>query len=347
MICVMSDAKSIVGADVSVVRSSCLAAGGVTVPHFLTTMTADLITACKKLKLNDVKRILKISDTLAQVNYNRYQHFVDTGEMVKACESTNFSPTVNEPNEVAPFMVASFAYDGPAFRGLQAHTLSPEEFAGAKDRIRILSGLHGLLRPSDVIQPYRLCMDTKNISSSVKNLYSFWGNSVAKRLNAELSALSSMDGTKKGGGSKIIVNCASNEYWKAVNVSEAFDGDVHIVECVFRTKGKVSAAYAKRARGLFARWLVQRVVQKASTRTLDESLTEIKAFDVEGYTFRKDEHDGQFHKVIFDRDVIPATPKEGDDEEEASTNIHAKSAKAGRRDEAASAGAAPAKKAKK
>mmetsp|Transcript_623 Transcript_623/g.2003 ORF Transcript_623/g.2003 Transcript_623/m.2003 type:complete len:281 (+) Transcript_623:87-929(+) len=179
--------------------------------------TSDLLPVCKKLTKSDLKRLMGVSDAIAEKDFQRYQNW-----------------------EKTPCKAACLAMDGPAYRGFDGSSLSTCERQVAQDKVRILSGLYGVLKPFDAIRPYRLEMGSKVSNPRGANLYQFWGEAIAKQL---------------GRGAKVVVNAASQEYWKAVK--EAALG-VPIVTVDFPGP----SVFAKKARGLICRYAVQKRCQK-------------------------------------------------------------------------------------
>ncbi len=159
------------------------------------------------------------------------------------------------------------AFNGDVYEGLQAHSLSPDELDWAQQHLGILSGLYGVLRPLDRMQPYRLEMGTRLATDAGTNLYQFWGPRIAEHLNTRLQA----DATP------VVVNLASQEYFKSVDRKVL---KARVIECVFEDwKGgtyKIISFHAKRARGLMARHAIRNRV--ATPRQLE-------GFDAEGYAF--------------------------------------------------------------
>ncbi|GLD99602.1 hypothetical protein PINS_up008328 [Pythium insidiosum] len=183
-----------------------------------------------------------------------------------------------QPNGTHKQAVLSF--NGPAYQGLEASELSADDLAFAQRRLRILCGLYGVLRPLDLIQAYRLEMGQKFANARGKDLYVFWGSKIAQELNDSFEALSKHDASLAE-SPKILVNVASQEYFKSIDV-DSLDDDVQIVECVFKDDGKIKSVYAKRARGLMCRYLIEKRIT-----TIDG----IKKFDLEGYKFSAKESD--------------------------------------------------------
>jgi len=179
----------------------------------------ELLPVVQSLTAKDLKQKMSISDSIAKLNADRYKNF-KSQETKQAC----------------------LAFDGPAYRGLRAGDFSVAEQRTCQAKVRILSGLYGLLRPYDELRPYRLEMGTKMVTPRGKTLYDFWGDEIIEQLVKELGA----------SGSRIIVNCASQEYWKAVRPATLPSG-VRVISCDFPGP----AVYAKKARGLMCRHIVK------------------------------------------------------------------------------------------
>lgn len=209
--------------------------------------THELAIVAKTQTAEDLKRLMHISDNLATMNFERFQAF-------------NLD---NKSNSAKP---AGLAFDGDVYWGLEADSLSEDALAYAQDHLRILSGLYGVLRPMDAIQPYRLEMGTKMVNGRGKSLYDFWGARIADRLNADLT--DHADTT--------VVNLASNEYFKAV------DADVlgqKVIGAKFLNvkdgEARSLMYYAKHARGTMARWIMENRLDRADG---------LKDFNADGYT---------------------------------------------------------------
>ena len=161
----------------------------VTQPDFQAE-SAQLIKKLSKLSKKKVAELMHLSDNLASLNHERYQ-------------------TWALPFDASNAKQAALAFNGEVYTGLAIETFTEQDFEFAQNHLRILSGLHGLLRPLDLIQPYRLEMGTRfSAKPSQKNLYEFWGSKIAQRINADLAEQ----------GDDVIVNLASNEYFKAVDL---------------------------------------------------------------------------------------------------------------------------------
>ncbi|MFS1703275.1 peroxide stress protein YaaA [Alteromonas sp. AMM-1] len=209
---------------------------------------ATLAQECKALTPADLSSLMKISDKLATLNANRFAEF-----------STPFTPENARQ--------ALFAFNGDVYTGLDAHTLSADDITYAQQHLRILSGLYGVLRPLDLMQAYRLEMGTRLANSRGKNLYEYWGNTVTTEVNKALAAQ----------GDNVLVNLASNEYFKSVKPKQV---DGMIVTPVFKDKKngqyKIISFFAKKARGLMARYIIQNRV---------DDVAGLKGFDTDGYYY--------------------------------------------------------------
>lgn len=240
MIFVLSPAKAL---D----YESPLATPRFTQPEYLAD-AAELITALRELSHAQVAELMHLSDALAALNVARYAEW-----------SQPFSPANARP--------AVLAFNGDVYDGLDARCLTEAQLDYAQAHLRILSGLYGLLRPLDLMQPYRLEMGTRLATPKGKNLYQFWGSQIADYLNQRAAA----------DASPLIVNLASEEYFKSVDKKAL---KPRIVSCVFEEfkgdKYKVISFAAKRARGLMVRYAV-------AQRAL--SVEQLKGFDLEGYQY--------------------------------------------------------------
>lgn len=209
-----------------------------------------LTEVARNLSVDDLKSLMGLSDNLARLNHDRFRDFSDT-------------PATDA------LRPAGLAFAGDTYQGLEAASLDGEEMGFAQDHLRILSGLYGLLRPLDAIQPYRLEMGSKLQNSRGKSLYDYWGDQLAKALNAQAEQVRS----------DVLVNCASQEYFGAVDLDTL---KLRVITPQFlEDKGdakgpKIVSFYAKKARGSMARFIIQR------------RLTDPKAlcdFDTGGYAF--------------------------------------------------------------
>lgn len=214
--------------------------------------TQTLAEVCKTLSPADLSSLMGISDKLATLNAERFNDF-----------SMPFTPENARQ--------AMYAFNGDVYAGLDAYSLSDEDVAFAQAHLRILSGLYGVLKPLDLMQPYRLEMGTGLATEKGKNLYQYWDNAITEQLNQMQS--------------DIVVNLASNEYFSAVK-TQTLAGQ--LITPVFKDekngKVKIISFYAKKARGLMARWIIQNRI------TTVEALS---GFDVAGYRFAPEESNAQ------------------------------------------------------
>ncbi|WP_374340611.1 peroxide stress protein YaaA [Azonexus sp.] len=226
-----------------------------TQPAFL-DRSAELIDGLRRLSPADIAGLMDLSDPLARLNFARYAEW-----------SLPFTPENAKQ--------AVLAFDGDVYDGLAAKTMDAAELDFAQDHVRILSGLYGLLKPLDLIQPYRLEMGTRFANARGKDLYAFWGETLLDAINAELDAMAR----------PVAVNLASEEYFKAA-VGRKIRGE--LVQPVFEDwKGgryKIISFYAKRARGLMTRYAVTRRL------TAPEDL---QGFDLDGYAFAPEASDAR------------------------------------------------------
>jgi uncharacterized protein len=228
--------------------------------------TRELATVAKTQSAEDLKRLMHISDNLATMNFERFQAF-------------NLN---NRSNSAKP---AGLAFDGDVYWGLEADSLSEDTLGYAQDHLRILSGLYGVLRPMDAIQPYRLEMGTKMANGRGKSLYEFWGARIAKRLKLDLS----------GHADTTVVNLASNEYFKAVDAKAL--GKTVVGAKFLNVKDGESRSlmyYAKHARGAMARWIMENRVDRADG---------LKDFNADGYAL--DTTASTSEELVFSRSQPP------------------------------------------
>lgn len=223
------------------------AAAGATRPHFM-PRAAELIEVLRPKSAAQVAALMDLSPALAHLNVERY---------------AAWSPRQTVKNS----RPAAYAFDGDVYAGLDAWTLDDEDMAWAQQHLAILSGLYGVLRPLDRLQPYRLEMHSRLATAKGRDLYDFWGDSVARYLNRRLA----------GEAEPVVVNLASQEYFR---VTDRPALKARVVECVFEErKGrewKIVSFYAKRARGLMARHAIRHRV------TTPQGL---ESFDLEGYAY--------------------------------------------------------------
>lgn len=205
-----------------------------------------LMKKLKRFSPKKIKDLMNVSDDIAQLNFERFQKWDENFEFGGEVQQT----------------IASF--NGEAYRGFDSSSLTEKELQIAQDKVRILSGLYGILKPLDILFPYRLEMGTKwEVTATKKNLYQFWGDKLCQALNQEES--------------EVIVNVASNEYFKAVHPKKL---KAKIITPIFKEfkdgQYKVVMVFAKKARGSMARFIVQNNVSDPE---------EIKLFNTGGYQF--------------------------------------------------------------
>ena len=222
----------------------------------LAAHSAQLIDELQALSTNEVGKLMSISPKLAELNHARFQ---------------SYSPEFTANNS----RQAILAFTGDVYQGMALADWTPQDFDAAQEQIRILSGLYGVLRPLDRMQPYRLEMGTKFPNARGTNLYQFWGSTITELLNKDL----------KASGSDLIVNLASNEYFSSVKPKE-LDGS--LITPVFKDEKngnyKIISFYAKKARGMMADFIVRHQVQSAE---------DLKAFNTGGYKFSAEASDKQ------------------------------------------------------
>jgi len=209
--------------------------------------TNKLLKSAQRLKPKAIGELMDISPALSRLNYERYRDF-----------------------DAQPAQPCVFMFDGDVYAGLQARTLDAAKLAWAQDHLRILSGLYGVLRPLDEIRPYRLEMGSMLKTGRAKSLYQFWGDTLAKSLTEELKAQ----------GGDAIVNLASQEYARAA-LTQALKARVvspRFLE-VEGNEARIVSFFAKKARGLMARYLIDHRVDRPEG---------LKDFNVAGYSFRAD-----------------------------------------------------------
>ena len=219
-----------------------------TQPHFL-DQSRMLVKELRKHSAGDLKSLMEVSDKIAGLNYERYKQF-----------SPPFSPENAKQ--------ALFAFKGDVYTGIDLENYTEKELNFAQDHLRILSGLYGLLRPLDLIQPYRLEMKIKLKNPKGKDLYAFWGNSLTEELNKALAP---------GSAKPVLINLASNEYFKAIQKKGL---EAEIITPVFKEfkNGKYSiiAIYAKKARGMMTDFIIKNKIKNPE---------KLKTFGEEGYEF--------------------------------------------------------------
>ncbi|MFA9440490.1 peroxide stress protein YaaA [Uliginosibacterium sp. sgz301328] len=227
-----------------------------TQPQFLDAAES-LIGVLRDYSPQQLSELMGISDTLAHLNVARFAEW-------------------SRPFTARNAKQAALAFDGDVYGGLDAPGMSAEDLAFAQKHLRILSGLYGVLRPLDLMRAYRLEMGTRLANPAGKDLYAFWGDRISEALNAELKA-------GKGKPEPVLVNLASDEYFKSVRPKVLRARIVHpVFEDWKAGKYKIISFYAKRARGLMARYAIVNRIDDAEA---------LKRFDVEGYAFAPDASD--------------------------------------------------------
>ncbi len=233
-----------------------------TQPDFL-EHSQELVSKLKELSTSRLQTLMKVSDKLGELNYNRYQRFATP------FTKNNARPTIT-------------AFRGDTYVGLDGDTLTIEDTDYAQDHLRTLSGLYGLLRPLDLIQPYRLEMGTKLTNARGEDLYDFWG---------EIITQACIDIVREH-KDKTVISLASNEYIKSVKQKEL---DGNFITCHFKElkdgEPKTIGLFAKRARGMMARYMIQGRIEKPEG---------LKKFKESGYKFIDSLSDDQ--NYIFLRD---------------------------------------------
>ena len=250
MLVVISPAKKL---DMSVDDRS-----PVTAPAFAADAEA-LAGVARGLSHDDLRSLMSISPALAELNAERFAAF-----------------------GTQPVKAAALAFAGDTYQGLEAHTLDDDEMAWAQNHLRILSGLYGVLRPMDAIEPYRLEMGSRLKTGRGASLYEYWGDRLAEALNTQAEAV----------GSQALVNCASQEYFGAVDRDALA---IPVITPVFKEikdgKSRIVSFFAKKARGAMARHIVQ-------NRLTDPA--DLQGFSAGGYRYAAGASDGE--TMVFERD---------------------------------------------
>lgn len=226
--------------------------------------SAQLMEYCRELTPAQIGSLMKISDKLAGLNAARFAEW-----------QPNFTPQNARQ--------AILAFKGDVYTGLHAEDFSEQDFDFAQQHLRMLSGLYGLLRPLDLMMPYRLEMGIKLHNAKGSDLYSFWGDLLTEKLNQQL----------KEQGDDVLINLASDEYFKAVKTAKL---DGQLIKPVFLDekggKFKVISFYAKKARGLMSRFIIQNQLTQPE---------QLKDFNLEGYFFDEEKIDKSGSELIFKR----------------------------------------------
>lgn len=229
----------------------------------LLDQSQQLIEVAKVLSASEIASLMQVSEKIAQLNVGRFNDWQSEFDFSNARQ-------------------AIFAFKGDVYTGLDAYHLSDPDIHFAQQHLRMLSGLYGLLRPLDLMMPYRLEMGTKLKNSRGHNLYEFWGNRITQLINQDLEQASS----------KILLNLASDEYYKSVQEKQV---QADIIKPVFldqkNGKYKIISFYAKKARGLMARYMIEHKIEQAD---------DLKAFNTDGYYF--DSENSSTTELVFKRD---------------------------------------------
>ena len=237
-----------------------------TLPRFM-DQSALLVEDARGLNPDDIRALMGVSEQIAHLNHERFMNW----------QSESTSDNAKQ---------AVLAFKGDVYTGLQAETLSEDDLDFAQTRLRILSGLYGLLRPLDLMQPYRLEMGLKFTNQRGRNLYEFWGEQLTDTLNADLVSAKT----------EVLINLASNEYFKAVK-PKLLNADIITPQFKDLKNGqyKMISFFAKKARGLMARYII------------DNRITEpeaLKSFSEAGYYYSDEQSRGD--QWVFLRDEVPA-----------------------------------------
>ncbi|KAJ9434287.1 peroxide stress protein YaaA [Pantoea sp. YR343] len=221
-----------------------------------------LIDVARDLSPSQISSLMGISDKLAHLNADRFNQWQPPFSLENARQ-------------------AILAFKGDVYTGLQAETFSDNDFDFAQQHLRMLSGLYGLLRPLDLMQPYRLEMGIKLANPAAKELYGFWGDLLTEKLNEAIAEQ----------GDDVLINLASDEYFKAIKPKKL---NAQLIKPVFldekNGKFKVISFYAKKARGLMSRYVIQNRLTKPA---------QLKKFDVDGYFF--DAAESKDNELVFKR----------------------------------------------
>lgn len=234
-----------------------------TLPDYL-DQSQQLITCLRELSSKDIQKLMTVSPKIADLNFDRYKSW-----------RKKFTP--------ANAKQAILAFKGDVYTGLDAESFNARDFKFAQGHLRVLSGLYGLLRPLDLMQPYRLEMGTKLATKKGKNLYEFWDTQITEGLNQQLKKIKS----------EHLINLASNEYFKSVKVKH-LNAEVITPEFKDYKNGqyKMLGIYAKKARGSMSRFIIKNQLS---------SPEDIKDFNEDGYAFNKKL--SKDNKWVFSRKV--------------------------------------------
>ena len=225
-----------------------------TIPEFIEQAENIVTSTLSKYSTSKLRTTLNVSNNLATLNSQRYTNFL-----------VGTSRPIKHEDEISACSIT--AYAGRAWTGLDQKSLSDSELNYCNKTLRIISGLYGLLKPSDIIQPYRLDMGTKVSIETSKNLYTYWNDSLKNSLVAEKP--------------KLIINVASGEYWKACLEKELLESNIPVLTVAFRegsgSSARVISVHAKLARGLFVRFMCQKQ---------PKNVEELQDFDGDGRGYK-------------------------------------------------------------
>jgi len=223
--------------------------------------TSELHKILVNFSINDLKDLMNVSDKIAELNYNRFKRW-------------------EEPSKSDSSKQAIYAFKGDVYSGLDAESILENKFDFLQENLRIISGFYGLLRPFDKILPYRLEMGTKLSNSRGNNLYEFWGDNITNLLNNDIEDENSY-----------VVNLASNEYFKSIKKNKLKNEIITPIFKEFKNGTyKTIAIYAKKARGLMSRFIIDNKIQKPEN---------LKAFNLERYSF--DDNLSDDYNYVFTR----------------------------------------------
>ncbi len=242
MLILLSPSKTI---DTTTKVSNCV----FTQPSFISE-SSNIVSVVKNLDVNELSNLMSISPKLSELNYDRFQFW-------------------NSIHSKTNSKQALLSFKGEVFTGLDADSFSEEELHYAQNHLIILSGLYGILRPLDLIQPYRLEISTKLSIGNSKNLYTFWKDKITDELKNILA----------NQNIPIIINLASNEYYKVIDISKLNTNIVTPVFKEYKNDGyKIVTIYAKKARGLMTSYILKNKIEK---------IDDLKFFDKEGYYYNE------------------------------------------------------------
>ena len=223
--------------------------------------TSELHKILVNFSINDLKDLMNVSDKIAELNYNRFKRW-------------------EEPSKSDSSKQAIYAFKGDVYSGLDAESILENKFDFLQENLRIISGFYGLLRPFDKILPYRLEMGTKLSNSRGNNLYEFWGDNITNLLNNDIEDENSY-----------VVNLASNEYFKSIKKNKLKNEIITPIFKEFKNGTyKTIAIYAKKARGLMSRFIIDNKIQKPEN---------LKTFNLKRYSF--DDNLSDDYNYVFTR----------------------------------------------